>query len=265
MLFYRIVLVGIFEITGYHHYGVIEMMKSVLPVSSISKRFDSSYIVFYLFIPFLNILIRGMNRKQHFLLMVLCISVYTGFATLHFNVVFNYVTWLSVLYIIGSYIRLYPEKWFDSKKLWGWLTILMVLLSWISIILIAYSTLKLRGKISTVYFFVHDSNKLLALTTGISSFMFFKNVNLGYNRFINTVAASSFGVLLIHSHDEIMRRWLWRDVLNNVGFMETQWVYIHAFASVIGIYVICTAIDIVRFNLLEKPFFKWYDKIIAKK
>ena len=264
--FYKIILSVIFAITGYHDYSITELIKIVLPVTSVEKGFGSAYIIFYLFIPFLNILIRGMNRKQHLLLMILCVVVYTGIATLYFiNVVFNYVTWFSVLYIIGSYLRLYPEKWFDGKKAWGWLTLAMLLLSWMSVIGIAYITLRFKGKIAMAYFFVNDSNMPLALATGICSFMFFKNLNIGYHKAINVIAASAFGVLLIHANSDVMRQWLWKDTLNNVGYMETQWVYIHAFGSVIGIYVICTAIDLLRFNFFEKPFFNWYDKRFSNK
>ena len=35
--------------------------------------------------------------------------------------------------------------------------------------------------------------------------------------------------------------------------------FIHSILSVLGIYIVCTAIDIVRINLIEKPFMKWFD------
>ena len=263
--FYKIIVFCIFVLCGYQKLGIKQVIDVLLPISSVAKSFTSAYLVFYLFIPFLNILVSGMNRKQHLMLMILCVSVYTGLATIHLNVVFNYVTWFSVLYIIGSYIRLYPEKWFDSKKLWGWLAFAMLALSWISVIVIAFITSKHTGRLIKVYYFVHDSNMPLAVATAICAFMFFKNLTIGYNKVINTIAASAFGVFLIHTRGEVMRQWLWKDMLNNVGFMETQWVYLHAFASVIGIYIICTVIDIARFNLFEKPFFKWYDKRFGNK
>ena len=261
IMFYRIIFMCIFAITGYHHYGIIESIKLVMPIASVARSFTPAYLVFYLFIPFLNILIKGMNKKQHLTLMLLCIGVYTGLATINLNVVFNYVTWFSVLYIIGSYLRLYPEKWFDSRRLWGIAALTAVILSWLSVVGIAYLKIRYTGKMSNVvYYFVNDSNMPLALVTGVCAFMFFKNLNIGYHKAINVIAASSFGVLLIHAHSDTMRKWLWFDTLNNVGFMETSWVYVHAFASVIGIYVICTVIDLLRFNLCEKPFFKWYDR-----
>lgn len=96
------------------------------------------------------------------------------------------------------------------------------------------------------YFFVSDSNKVLALATGISTFLFFKNMKMGYSKVINTIATSTFGVLLIRANSNIMRWWLWRDVCNNVGAYETGNVVIHAIICVVLIYTICTVIDIVR-------------------
>ena len=262
--FYKFALTLIFAVTGYHQYTLMELLKTALPVSAVTDGFTSAYIVFYLFIPFINILINGMNKKHHMLLMILCIAVYTGIATLRLSVRFNYVTWFCVLYIIGSYLRLYPEKWFDNTKLCGFAVGISLILSWMSVAAIAYVTLRYTGTMNSVYYFVSDVNMPLALITGVCAFMFFKNLDIGYRKIINAVAASSFGVLLIHANSSIMRQWLWKDTLKNIAFMETKWVYIHAIGSVLGIYAVCTVIDLLRFNFLEKPLFKQYDKIRQK-
>lgn len=78
------------------------------------------------------------------------------------------------------------------------------------------------------------------------------------------MAASTFGVLLIHANSVTMRWWLWCDTLNNVGMYESKWPYIHAFASVVGVFIICMLIDIIRRRLIEEPFFKWFDNKYGK-
>ena len=109
-----------------------------------------------------------------------------------------------------------------------------------------------------------DSNKILAFLTALSAFCFFKNLNIKNSKFINTVAASTFGVLLIHANSDAMRQWLWKDTLNNVGMYDSNLIYLHAFASVIGVFVVCTIIDIFRRKLIEDPFFRWFDKKFTK-
>ena len=97
-----------------------------------------------------------------------------------------------------------------------------------------------------------DSNKVLALATGVSAFLFFKNLKIGYSKAINTIAASTFGVLLIHANSDTMRRWLWQDTVNNVGAYASGDVVIHAIVSVILIYAGCTLIDIIRIRITSR-------------
>lgn len=82
-----------------------------------------------------------------------------------------------------------------------------------------------------------------------------------YNKLINIIAASSFGVLLIHANSDTMRQFLWRDLLQNIAFYDSNLLILHAIGAVIGIYTICTAIDYLRIHIIENNFFKWYDKI----
>lgn len=42
----------------------------------------------------------------------------------------------------------------------------------------------------------------------VFAFLMFKNIQIPYNKGINTVAASTFGVLLIHANSDAMRKWL---------------------------------------------------------
>ncbi len=258
MKFYSIIIWFLFLVTGYADFELKSFIKMLLPVASVSTGFGSTYIVFFLFIPFVNILIKAMNRKQHLLLILLSVTIYTILPNLTITVRFNYVTWFIVLYLIASYIRLYPDNWLNKAK-FGGVTLITLLLSWLSVIVMMMLRIKFGMSVSQ-YFFVADSNKILALVTAVSAFMFFKNLDIPKSKFINTVAASTFGVLLIHANSDTMRRWLWRDTLNNVGMMNSPYLYIHAIASVLGVYIVCTLIDMMRIKFIEKPFFKLYDK-----
>ena len=117
---------------------------------------------------------------------------------------------------------------------------------------------------TSFYFFVVDSNKPLAIATALSAFLYFKNLKMGYSKLINTIAASAFGVLLIHANSDTMRQWLWRDTFDNAGHYAGN-IYFHAVASVLAVYAVCTLIDFVRIQLLEKPAFKMLDSKLHKK
>ncbi len=259
VMFYRLVINGIFWITGYAQFSVTTLVKSLIPVRSVNTGFSSAYLVFFLFIPFLNILVQNMTRKQHALLLVLCAFLYIFLGTVPgFSVTMNYVSWFMVLYLIASFIRLYPCELFVNNKIWGWMTLASVAVSAISVIACLWLGTKLDRQMA--YKFVTDSNTFLAVCTGVCSFLYFKNLKLKYSRFINTVAASTFGVLLIHANGDAMLQWLWKDTLNNVGAYGKPWMPLHAIGSVLVIFAVCTAIDCLRIRFVEKPAFAFWDK-----
>lgn len=103
------------------------------------------------------------------------------------------------------------------------------------------------------YYFVSDSNAPLALFTAVSSFMLFKSLNIAYSYFINTVAASTFGVFLIHTRGDAMRHWLWGDMLNNVEMFGSPLLYVHALLSVLLVFSVCAFIDYIRRLTIEEP------------
>lgn len=102
-----------------------------------------------------------------------------------------------VLCVGWAYMRLYSNNFMKSKKMTGILCIFSILFSWITIIGILFLS-KIIGKKLSYYHFVNNANKLFAILTAISLFLFFNNLNLGTNKILNTFAAISFGVLLLH-------------------------------------------------------------------
>ena len=247
---------------GYTTFSFSELLATVLPIYGIGTGFLGSYLVFYLFIPFLNILIRGMDEKTHLVLILLSLTVGSVLQTLlKAPIAFTYVGWFMVLYVIASYIRLYPKEIFNNKRIWGCATIVMLVLSWVSVIWGAWMYNK-TGTPFIYYHFVDDVHKILAVGTAIVAFLCFKNLKIKNNVVINKIAASAFGVLMIHANCDSMRIWLWRDLLDNIGAYYSNHYVIHAIVSVIMIYIVTTLIDILRIQFIEKPFFKVYDCII---
>jgi hypothetical protein len=258
--FYKVVIYLIFLLSGYSPFTLMAFIKAMLPVYGIGTGFTGSYLVFFLFIPYLNRLIQAMDEREHRRLIVLCIIVDSVLQTfLKAPQAFTYVGLFMMLYFISSYIRLYPKALFDNGKVWGCVVLITLLLSWLSVLFCGFIYHMTGRKI--LYYFVNDSNKLLAVITAVSAFMFFKNLKMKYHPVINVVAGSAFGVLMIHANSDTMRQWLWRDVLDNVGAFNSEYFVVHAVVSVVAVYAVCTLIDMVRIRLLETPFFRWYEKV----
>lgn len=255
--FYNIIIYAVFCLTGYTTFAWKAFLDGIILFKSISDGFTPCFLLFYLLIPFLNKLISALTEKEHRLLLEWCLVVYTLIPSLGGWTAFNYITWFSVIYLVAAYLRLYPKDWFENGKLCAVAAAGTLLLSWLSVVGIAYFTSKTETGLVWPYYWVADSNKLLALATAVSAFLFFKNLKIGCSKGINTVAASAFGVLCIHANSDTMRQWLWRDTCNNLGAYQTSYAVIHAIGCVVVIYAVCTLLDSLRIRLLERPLLCW--------
>ena len=264
IMFYKIVIWAIFVGTGYESFSIKLMLKELSPIVSIDNGFTSCFLVFYLFIPFLNILVNNMDKRKHTYLLALCLFTYTVLGTLpKLHVVFNYVTWFSILFFISSYIRIYGLFPRIKNYQWGVLTLLAIVLSLAS----AMSLIELHVHLGiplAPYRLVSDSNALMAVVVSICTFMYFKDLPIKQSKVINTVSASTFGVLLIHANSDTMRQWLWKDTLNNVGQYASDHLVWFSIGSVLSVFFICIIVDYIRIHTFEKYTFLFLDKWMVK-
>ncbi|NCC19130.1 MAG: acyltransferase [Bacteroidia bacterium] len=258
--FYNIIFTSIFWISGYESISLVGLYETILwPFRAIERGFVGGFLVLFLLIPFLNKTLDVLNHKLHLRLIVLLLFIFTIASTFLFASSFSYIGWYVTLYYIGAYIKLYPNKFTESKSiaLKGFLGSLLLI--FLSILVVDFIGSKIG--FNSYYWMCADSNKFLALTCGLSMFLLFKNTKIKHNKAINTFAASTFGVLLIHANSDAMRRWLWNDILKNIEFYNSLWLPLHFFISITLVYLICVGIDYLRILFIENPLFIRLKKI----
>lgn len=267
--FYKIIIYVVFVASGYEALSISGIVKAILPITSIETNFTGCFLVFYLCIPFLNILVKNMDEKQHLKLLGLVFFTYVFMGTVpKFAVSMNYVSWFTCLYFIASYIRLYPKKIFRQTRTWAACMVVTAVLCIASVLCCSWVGAEIDKQVA--YFFVSDSNTFLAVCMGIFSFLFFKNLNIPQSKTINTIASSTFGVLLIHANSDTMRDWLWKSILNvkAIFYGGLDMLVLHAIISVFAIFFICVMIDQIRSQTIEKAFLDKMtiavDKILLK-
>lgn len=257
--FYRWILYIVFVISGFESFTIMGMIKSIFNIAyGVQLGFTGTFVFLYMLIPFVNAMLLNLNKKLHLILIGILVFLYTIISTFLFHDTYSNLGWMITTYIIAAYVRLYPCKWFENKKLYIWSTIFSVALSWASILVVDFVGSKVGFK--NYYHMVANEHKFLALACSFSLFMLFRNIKIKQNKVINTIAASTFGVLLIHANSDAMRKFLWQDVLHNASYYNSPFLIVHAILSVILIYVVCVCIDQVRIHLLEKPLFSYIEK-----
>ena len=92
--------------------------------------------------------------------------------------------------------------------------------------------------------------------------IFFKNLQMGYVPIINTLASASYGVLLIHAHSGVMRRWLWGEVFGVPEMLVAPLPLLvaQAILAPVLVYSVCAIIDLMRIRFLERPLFSLIDR-----
>ena len=258
--FYKILIYILFIATSVDSFSLKNLYKTICsPFYGFERGFVGSFLAFYIMIPFLNIFIKNISIEIHKCLIITLLFLYTFISSFLLNTAaWSYLGWYITLYFIASYMRLHPHKIFESKKLALSGLLISIALVFLSIILI--DLIGPRIGFYDYYFFCADSQKILALTTGLFMFLTFKNMEIKQNKFINTIAMTTFGVLLIHANSDAMRSFLWGDLLNNTGYYSSNVLPIHFIGSVLLVYIVCVAIDYCRIRFLEKPLFKKLEK-----
>ena len=260
--FYSIIIYGIFCITGHETLSPLKLVWTLWPLKGFhSGDFISCFLMFYLFIPFLNIFLRHIDRRQHLYLMVLLLLFYALLPTVPaIKIQFNYVSWFMAIYIIAAYIRFYGLFPKISHRMWGILSLVLVACGAASVFLLE-AVYKL-GYIHfyNPYFFVADSNKLLSLLIAVASFMYFKDLKIPHSRLINALGAATFGVLLIHANSAAMRQWLWNETVDCAGHLvPSAWLSVgYAAASVAVIFIVCAGIDWFRGRYVEPRLLSFF-------
>ena len=259
IFFYSAIVFVIFTVFGLADFSVKLAIKSFFPTIFSMYWFATTYVVLYIFSPYLNLFINGLDEKKHFKLILLLIilwSLIPMFTTAAPGM--SNLSWFMTLYIIAAYIRLHPNKWFEKDKLNIWFAIATYALILLSFILFDIIGLRINvvGKHATYFM---SMNNLPMLFCAVTLLLGFKNLKIKDNKAINGIAASMFGVYLIHDN-YFVRPFIWEKVFRNNAYYDSSYLVIHALIAIILVFVICVVIDQIRIKLIEKPFFKFVDK-----
>lgn len=263
ILFYRYGLYIFFLLMGREPLTIRRLFTLVFAtLRGVNSGFSSSFMFFYLFIPFYNLLLEKLDKRKLQILIGLLLFTQTITATFFFNWdVFNFVMWYMTIYFIAAYFRLYPSAKTESNKICMPLLAGSIVVSLLGIFAGDYIGNRI-GMTGWYYHLVNDSNKIMALLVGVFAFLVFKNMKIKYSPIINTVATATFGVLLIHAGSDAMRQFLWKDLLHvsDMFFNTLPMLIVKTVGLTTVIYSVCTAIDLVRIKLVEDPLFKKLEK-----
>ena len=217
---YSILLFIISSLLGYNEFSIIGGIKSLFPVSFSTWWFASTYFVFYLLHPYVNIILNSFDKmayKRFIALLIVMWSVIPMLTIKDFQA--NALSEFLLLYSIGGYIRKFSLfDSFSSKKwfaLWFAFTFITFLTS--LILLFIGRRFDIADTHSTYFY---GRTNLLTIGRAICFFMFFLKLKMKNNYIVNMLSSEMFGVYLLHDN-YLMRTVLWKDIFHNSSYQSS--------------------------------------------
>ena len=274
VLFYSLLITFLFFAFVPESRSVKNLVFSVLPVLSKQWWYVSAYFALFFLIPILNKAIENISQQTHkkFLIVALigvcCFGpvLYKVFYIDTFTLDNGYsAIWLIIVYLFGAYIKKYNlrEKITASGSVLGFFA--MIILTFAFRIIVYFATERIFGQ-ARYYDILVSYVSVTILLSAVFLFLFCLNVKIGAaaEKVIAFLSPAALGVYLIHVHPLVFE-----GILKNafVGFAEKSLVLMLACAllATLAIFVICTAIELLRIQLFKLIKVKvWSEKIENK-
>lgn len=240
--------------------GISTIVKSFLPIGYGRYWFVTGFVLLMIFSPYMNLLMEHMTQKQHLsmlLSMVLIWSVSSTFISTVWG--FSGTVWLFVLYFTGGYIRFYlkPENAKPVKYLACGLAMFAITFTVTLILNYIGREYGISGIYENKNYFVRE-NSVLSYISSIFFFLYFLTRKPFCSKTVNLISSASFGVYLIHEN-VLMRPFLWHSICRAEDWASSPWLPVHALVCVLGIFAVCTVIDLLRSVSVEKLWLKLID------
>nr|WP_279220782.1 MULTISPECIES: acyltransferase [Clostridia] len=240
----------------------IQLAKTaLLPIPFGEYWFATTYFLLYLFSPYLNCLIKSMGKRMHFKFVVTGLIVwciFPSFTGASFS--FNYLAWFIVLYFIAAYIKLYPVQ-MESKRIWirlcaaGSFVLLLVLIIVVDLLSTRYPFF--RGMVENV----REMNRAVTVVCAVLMFLAFQTLHI-QSKFINRVAATTFGIYLFHDNPQI-RNLLWIKIFHGNTHSGSPYFILYSAAVIAAVFCVGSIIEAVRLYL-SKVIRQFYSRLSLK-
>lgn len=231
--FYSMLLFTVATASGMIPYNQGQLISSIFPVLTGKYWFFSAYIFLSLLVPFLNIVVKHVSKKQHLVLAICALILGSLSSDAHilpqFGIDSGYnLIWFVCLYFVGSYIRIYdvkiPRKFF-------------------AIPLLLYVACVVGGYFARV---AHAS--ILSSLGAVLIVLFCKHFPIrskNLSKAITAVSSVMFGVYLIHDSNE-MRAYIYQNVFHSYKYYSSKYSFLILLGFISVTFVVCALCECVR-------------------
>lgn len=245
--FYGIIgLIGWMAVQQTIHVDTRYFVKALLPISQ-TVWFIPNYLMLLIFSPMLNAFCEKYNSKYILLFTLILYLVSYLWTSILQGTISGFGGyswgWFIVLYLTGRLIRRYSDcsQYSKSYFLYGYIIATLVI--------VVFAVLQNYIPVGKSLLWNYDCP--LIYISSICLFMYFIKLEIGYIKWINWLAASSFAVLLFHVAPFAGYNRINQYLFENYG---GGMYYLIVFFIVIFYYLVATLVDQVRILIFRKIF-----------
>lgn len=257
--FYSIIILLFIVSKSNLNIGIKDIVISCLPITYSSYWFVTCYFALYLFIDYINPVIKTLDKKKYFqlilLLLLLLWSIIPSFTLGKPG--YSQFVWFVFIYLVAGYIKLYPCKFMSNFKInfiFGILFYLIILFSFIIFDYIGIPDI-FFGKGVTHF---AQTNSIFIFLSSLFLFLAFKNIEMKNYKLLNIISSTTFGIYLIHDNF-LMREFIWTKYFKVYEHFEDADLLFYSLKIIILVFIVCSLLDFIR----QKLFVFSVDKIIS--
>lgn len=198
-----------------------DIVSLAVPIYFGHNWFVSCYIIFSLFIPFVNKFLNGISQREYLIFLLILYVLQAVIPTFRGITFMNGSAFIffGFGYALGGYLKKYFQIKGEHHKKYGNIFLLLFLIVEMMILLLDFLGVYLHAdKLIQMSGYMCDA-KIFYAPLAVALFLYFSTMTISYNSKINTVASSMLGVYLIHDND-VMRKILWDYWFPNLSFIN---------------------------------------------
>ncbi len=268
VVFYTLIITSLFGIFSPGSVNGQTFKTAVFPYAFNVYWYFTAYFCMYFFIPCFNHLINTLKKNESTALVVSCVFLFSVLPTVtQYDLAYTNkgysVLWLSVLYIIGAYIKKYDIGAKNKKSTLFILYTVCILINCLSKFYIEYGSVNLWAN-------PQNSNRLVSycsptvLSTAVILLILFSKFRYGRvsEKLISFFAPLTFGVYLIHD-EPLIRSSFITNKLVFLAELHPSLMILSVIGISVAIWLVCSLIDKVRLEIFKLLRIKQFcDKII---
>ena len=260
VFFYSVGLYMLAIFFNWTHFHGKELLKVLLPISGNQYWFIRVYLGMYLLSPFLNELVRALDKRKFLWLLMVHLAIFSLWRSfIPFATTLNTeggasILWFITLYLTGAYLAIFPPCICQKVLITLACAFLMFAFgSWATISWLSYH-LGFAGKGSSL-FTEFTAFPIYGFATCVFLLAIAKKDqwnNLFLRKLIMVCSASTLGVYMLHENIYVKRQlWTWLDLPSKINNFQ---IFPIVLCLTVMIYLVCTIIDLLTWNWVRRFF-----------